>query len=191
MKAQTDFRRRAAAWTEFFTDYPATHAVSLGYNNVCGGTASPCYRLTGDGEVIPLPTSGVPVALGTNRLPIIRRVRLEQVHSDLDRLHGAVDRKLFGSRYHKLPEERRSSYIGFVEHPDDNVHVHLLWRVPESRTDEFAEEITAHWKAASRYHSTDVQMMRDGGWAGYVCKDQIGRALEGDPALFVSSRKRS
>lgn len=183
-----ELRQRAAAWREFFTSYPATHFVTLAYNNVYGGTASLCHRLTSDGEFIPLPTSGVPVESGINRLPTIRRIRLEQVHADLDRLHRNVDRKLFGTNFNELPEERRTSFIGFVEHPESNVHVHTLWRVPEGYDDDFTEKVEARWKAVNRFHSTDVQPIRDDGAASYTCKDHVGRALEDDPALFVFSR---
>lgn len=210
--------QRAAAWKEFFTAYPATHAVTLSYNPRYGGTASLCQRRKGElvpfpasesgsgdlriiqrrkaapicyrlvGEAVPLPTSGVPVTSSDNRLPTIRRISLEQVHADLDRLHREVDRTLFGTRFHKLPEERRSSFIGWVEHPTSNLHVHLMWRVREDRADNFPEAVADLWKSVSPFHSSDVQPIYDGGWARYICKDQIGLVLEGDAALFVSSR---
>jgi hypothetical protein len=70
---------RAEAWVNFFRTYPANYAVTLAYNPVYGGTASPAYRITGDGECLRLPTSGVPVKPGVNRLPTIRRITPEQV----------------------------------------------------------------------------------------------------------------
>lgn len=182
-------RRLAASWRDFFTEFNGTHAVTLSYNNRWGATSHLGYRLTADGEYLPMPMRRVPVAGGEQKLASVRRIPLNRVHADLDQLHRAVDRRLFGSRYHRLAEEERSCFVGWVEHADDNLHAHLVWRVPDQRASEIAQQIEAQWRALGDYHSSAVQPLHDpAGWASYACKDQVGRALEGDPALFVFSR---
>lgn len=178
----------SAAWKSFLASRPATHAVTLAYNPHQPGTASPCYRITPDGECLRLPTSGIPVLRGVNRLPTARYVPLEQAHRDMDKLHRTVDRKLFGTRYSDRAEEDRSGFVGWIEHPDTNIHVHLSWRVPEIRADEFAAVITDAWMATSRFASIRVEPIRDDRWTRYILKDQWGAALDGDAALFVASR---
>lgn len=179
---------RAEAWERVFLDYPANYAVTLSYNNMYGGTASPAYHITDDGECLRLPTSGVPVEAGVNRLPIIRRITPERVQTDLDTLDYWMSRALFRKRFNRLPAEKRMAFIGFIEHADTNLHVHLLWRVPEARGEEFEELLGKKWRGQTPYGSSDVKPIRDEGWALYVCKDQVGAALDSDDALFVWNR---
>ncbi|KQQ09562.1 hypothetical protein ASF56_24930 [Methylobacterium sp. Leaf122] len=123
-----------------------------------------------------------------NCLPTARRIPLEQVHRDMDWLHRETDRKLFGTRFNKLPLQERSSFVGSIENQNSNVHVHLAWTVPDARVDEFTEIVTDAWLAKTRFTSIRVKLIRDSGWGEYVAKDQWGVAFEGDAALFVASR---
>lgn len=179
----------AVAWGDFIAAQRANVAVTLCYNPARpGATASPAYQFSGDGECLPrYPSSfpGVPIA---NRLPTLRNISLEQVHREVDWLHRRMDRKLFGTRFNKLPREKRSSFVGCVEKPNSNVHVHLAWTMPDDRTDKFTEIVTDAWLAKNRFASIRVKLIRDGEWAEYITKDQWGTALEGDAALFVASR---
>lgn len=184
--------REKQAWVDFLVptpdDLPITFAVSLAYNNRWGGTACPTYRIVPDtGECIRLPTPRVPVASGANRLPIIRTVRLDQVHADLDWLHGLVDRDLYGRKFHLRTQDERSSFLGFIEHPKENLHVHLHWRVPERDIAQFVDTLGQHWKRITKYGSLDVKPVRDAGWAWYSLEEQWGSALD-EAELFVSSR---
>lgn len=168
----------------------STHALTFCYNNVYGATTSWCYKITEFGECFRLPTSGVPVDPGTNRLPIIRNIPLEQVHTDLEALHYYTDSRLYGPRFHKKPEHLRSSYIGIVEHVDTNIHVHLLWTMPREQAEELADHALIGWKKITDgYGSVAVARLHDAqGWASYCCKD-LGRIrLDEEPLLFVSSK---
>jgi hypothetical protein len=178
----------SVAWKSFLASRPGTHAVTLMYNPQHQGTVSPCYRIAQDGECLRLPTPGIPTLRGANRLPTARYIPLEQVHRDTDKLHRTVDRKLFGTRYSDRKEGDRSGFVGWIEHPDTNIHVHLSWRVPECRANEFPSVVTDAWMATSRFASIHVESIRDDGWIKYILKDQWGSALNGDAALFVASR---
>jgi hypothetical protein len=181
--------RTACAAAHFFSVQGANVAVSLSYNpGISGGTVSPTYRFTQDGVCLKGPTSaqtGVPIA---DRLPSARRISLAQVHRDMDWLHRKMDRKLFGTRFSELPAEQRSRFIGYVEKPTSNIHLHLAWTLPDSRVDEFTEIVTDAWQARSRFNSLRVKLIHDGGWGAYIVKEQWGAAFEGDAALFVASR---
>ncbi|MBD8907659.1 hypothetical protein [Methylorubrum zatmanii] len=123
-------------------------------------------------------------------MPIIRRIPLEQVHADLEALHYYTDHALYGPRFYKKPEHLRSSYIGMIEHEDTNVHVHLLWKMPEGQADELADLVALGWKKiTSGYGSVAVARLHDAeGWASYCCKDLGRNRLDEEPLLFVSSK---
>jgi len=179
----------AKAWEDFFAARRAGVGVTLAYNpQRPGGTASPTYRFTLDGECLRGPTSGlsgVPVA---NCLPTMGHISLVQVHRDIDWLHRKMDRRLFGTRFNELPSEERSDFVGYIENPNSNVHVHLAWTMPDARCDEFTEIVTNAWLARSRFNSIRVKLIRDSGWGEYIAKEQWSAALDGDAALFVASR---
>ncbi|MGY6286087.1 hypothetical protein ACXIT0_24890 [Methylorubrum extorquens] len=177
---------RNAAMADFITA-SGQWAITLAYNNHRPGTSGPCYRITSEGECLRIGGSGIAAHYGINRLAGARRISLEQVHRDLDRLHARVDRKLFGCRFNELPGEQRTAFVGFVEHARTNLHVHLTWRVPETRAEEFVSVIAEAWRATGPAATIDVQPIRDAGWGRYVTKDQWGAALD-DAALFVASR---
>lgn len=115
-------------------------------------------------------------------------VSLDRIRADLDKLHLYVDVGLHGRHVTDWPEERRCAFVGFVEHPDTNAHVHMLWRVPAVHQDEFEQVLDATWARIHQPGSLDVKPNPNAGWAKYVCKDQWGATLDGDPALFVASR---
>jgi hypothetical protein len=154
------------AWRRWFASLPATHAVSLAYNNIL--KARP------------------------GQIPVTRRIPTGRVRGDINRLHRDLDRHLLGRRY-TAPNVmgRRTDYVGFIENADDNLHVHLLWTVPVHRGNEFEEFrslIQPLWRELTEgYGSTSVDLIRDAGWAEYTLKDQFSAALE-DPDLFVFGR---
>lgn len=179
----------AAAWGDFFSARCPNVALTLSYNPMRpGGTASPTYRMTEYGECLPGPVSSRPDARVANYLPVMRYIPLEQVHQDMDWLHRKMDRKLFGTRFHKLPSGERSSFVGCVEKAASNIHVHLAWTMPDNRVDKFTEIVTDAWLAKNRSNSIRVTLIRDSGWGAYMAKEQWGAAFEGDAALFVASR---
>lgn len=179
-----DRYKLGVAWGEFLGEFGG-YAVTLCYNHHIAGTASPCYRITSNGECLRLRGSGVAARYGVNRISGARAISLERVHADLDRLHGRVDRKLFGSRFHKLPDDQRTAFVGFVEHLTNNTHVHLAWHAPVERADEFTSVVTEAWLATGPAATIDVKPIRDSGWGRYISKYQHGAS---DAALFIASR---
>ena len=114
-------------------------------------------------------------------------VSLARIRADLSKLHLYVDVELHGRRVIAWSEDRRCAFIGFVEHPGTNAHVHMLWRVPANRQHEFEQALATVWTRIHPPGSTDVKPDPDAGWAKYACKDQWGAALDGEPDLFVAS----
>ncbi len=179
-------KQLGAAWGEFLTGFGGQHAVTLAYNNHISGTAAPCYRIAQDsGECLRLRGSGVAARYGVSRVSGARMIAVEQVHKDLHWLHGRVDRKLFGTRFNQLPDDQRTAFVGFIEHLNSNTHIHLAWRVPVARVEQFDAVVTEAWLAMGPAATINVQSIRDDGWGRYIAKDQHGEA---EAALFIASR---
>lgn len=119
-------------------------------------------------------------------------IHLEQVCKDLDRLHGLVDRQLYGPRFYKRKAERRTTYIGCVEHKEINLHVHLAWRVPEDNKKIFAREIEEIWRSPTRSRTISVKPIADlAGWASYMTKDLDPRDPDADRMVIVGRHART
>lgn len=114
-------------------------------------------------------------------------VHIPRIHADLDKLHLYVDDFFYGSRAARRPLEKRCSFIGMIEHPASNAHVHMLWRVPADRHSEVDVALRSVWQRIRPSGTVDVQVGPDEGWARYVLKDHWGAALD-DALLFVASR---
>jgi hypothetical protein len=185
MPIQSDNNNLDRAWSEFVASYPATFAVTLAYNPSLAGTVFPAYRLMDAGERIQMPMPALRARSGAWQLAALLTVPCERIHIDLDRLHRDIDRKLFGSRFHKLPPKRRTGFIGLIESPEAKVHVHLSWRVPEDRSEAFAGLIHGQWLRITPYGSTRIRRISDKGWGSYSTKE---RPSQKPPELFVASR---
>ncbi len=59
-----------------------------------------------------------------------RTTSFVSARTSLKALQARVNRKLFGKHWLKLPQERRTEFIAFAEHPHSNFHYHILFRVP-------------------------------------------------------------
>jgi len=173
------------AWSDLFATYPASFAVTLAYNPTLVGTVFPAYRLLGTGERIRLPMPALKARSDVRQLATSLKVSCERIQSDLDRLHRNMDRKLFGARFHKLPTERRTAFMGFIENLETNAHVHLSWRVPGDRLEEFAGQIQGLWLKTTPHGSIRIKPIEDAGWGSYSTKRRP--ALK-DPELFVANR---
>jgi hypothetical protein len=173
------------AWSDFVESYPASFAVTIAYNPVLAGTVFPAFRVVETGERIQLPMPALKARSGIWQLATPLKVPCESIQSDLDRLHRNMDRKLFGPRFHKLPPERRTGFIGFIENLETNAHVHLSWRVPGDRLEEFAGRIEGLWLKTTPYGSIRIKPIEDKGWGSYSTKRRP--ALKA-PELFVWSR---
>jgi hypothetical protein len=174
------------AWTDLFADYPATFAVTVAYNPGMIGTILPTHRIIMEtGERIRLPMPTLRARSGLWQLATHRKIPCERVHAHLHRLHRDVDRKLFGSRFNKLSSKRRTEFIGFIQHEETNIHVHLSWGVPDNRCDEFGELIGPLWRKMVPHGTTDLKRIYNKGWGSYTTRERP--ALKA-PELFVASR---
>lgn len=129
------------------------------------------------------------VTLGYNPHRRGYTVTIDQVHRDLDHLHGLVDRKLYGPRYYKRQPARRTTYIGCIEHQHSNLHVHLAWRVPQVDKLLFEVEIAKIWRSSSPSATIDIVPIYDG-WAAYITKD-LGHNPDDDQRIIVGRHARS
>ena len=141
--------------------------------------AGPCNRILENGTIQLIPSA--------NRLRD-GWVRPARVQKDLDGLHRAVDRQLFGSHFNGLTADRRTSFRGLIENVDTNIHVHATWSVPVELADEFPRAISRAWYRYSPGGSVQADPIRDDGqaWGWYSTKCCL--ADLNDPDLFVASR---
>ena len=73
-----------------------------------------------------------------------------------------------------------------IEHPESNLHIHMLWRVPVESHGAFAEVIDSVWTKKNDFHSTEVKEIASDKFAAYCAKDQFRSKLNGEP-LFVAT----
>lgn len=117
------------------------------------------------------------------------RLSPERVHADTAIAHCRVDRALLGKRFAKLPVERRTRYVGLIEHPETNTHAHFAWRVPVELHVGFEDALRGWWDRLHPYGDVDVQALYDpAGWAAYMVKDHWRTARAEDAALLLKSR---
>jgi hypothetical protein len=186
MQTRFDDSNLNRAWSDFVASYPATFAVTLAYNPIWTGTVCPADRITEADERIRLPMPALRARSGVWQLATPRKIPCERIHANVGHLHRNVDRKLFGTRFHKLSPKQRTGYIGLIENPETNAHVHLAWRVPPNRSDEFTGLIRPLWRKMEPYGTADVERIYDvKGWGWYCTKRRPARK---DPELFVASR---
>ncbi|MGI4812077.1 MAG: hypothetical protein ACRYGG_01855 [Janthinobacterium lividum] len=117
-------------------------------------------------------------------------VHMDRIRSVLKHLHAAVDRRLFGTRYPLLPADQRTAFAAVVELPDAHPHMHMAWRVPADRSEEF-EHLFAGRKPIIWTHLAPAgtaalePITKARGWTAYLSKH-----LPSDDAaglLFLSS----
>ena len=73
--------------------------------------------------------------------------------SNISKLFCMIERKMFGSRFHKKLSEQRIQFIGFPERINTSPHYHLLLRFPKDiknespngRTSDFTTHLEKFW----------------------------------------------
>ena len=116
------------------------------------------------------------------------KLNAERVHADTAIAHCRVDRALMGKRFTKLPVDKRTGYVGFIERPDANTHAHFAWRVPPEYQPRFETVFKERWDHLHPYGDINVQVLYDAaGWASYMSKDQWRMSHAEDAALLLAS----
>ncbi|KIU30449.1 hypothetical protein SR39_21045 [Methylobacterium radiotolerans] len=116
------------------------------------------------------------------------RLTPERVRADTAIAHCRVDRALMGRGFNKLPLDRRTGYVGLIEHPETNTHAHYAWRVPAEHQAGFEDALRGWWEHLHPYGDVDVQALYEpAGWAAYMVKDQWRAPRAEDAALLLKS----
>lgn len=172
-RAARDLR---AALAEWLSGFAWTHALTLAVNSA-PAAAGPCLRLD--------PTTGRArhvspgIARSSSGNAPYWPISGPHLREMVKRLHARVDRQLLGSRFNRLPPERRSRFIGFVEAMNVHPHVHFLWKAPAERVGHF--EILFNnaardtpWRDIAPFGSHCLERFHDvSGWASYCLKRQM------------------
>lgn len=176
--------RMKAAWIELVNSQQPQWAVSLAYNpHRSGLSSSPAFRISSDGECERIAGTG----MDGNAIYDNFHVSNSKIHREVSWLHQRVDRKLFGSHYHLLSRNKRSSFLGFVEHEKTNTHLHLAWTVPKDRELDPCILIEDTWKSIHPRYTAVAKPVVDGNWSKYTLKSQICSIIGDRPELFISS----
>ena len=158
------------AYRDFVINYDANVAVTLAYNGHISGTASHCIRRKSRYGPVEIINPRLKTEPGVNRLPQMLGVSASKMQKDAYLLQRAVDRELFGTRFNRLPKERRTSFIGCPEQLQNNPHMHLMWRVPTEHLEAFPEIVRRAWCRENRRRTVHVTTIKDDGWGHYITK---------------------
>ena len=60
-----------------------------------------------------------------------RETTFAGARESLKKWHALVDGCLLGSRWQKKPAHERTFFMAFAEHPDSNLHYHLMLRLAD------------------------------------------------------------
>jgi len=185
-------------WKTILQNFPSTYAVTLAYNPHCRGSHAAVYRVKAQTSfggtntvTIAYDSSASHVRLPTrvdacNRLTTVRHVTPDQVRHDVALLSRNVDRRLLGRLFNRQPAAMWSAYIGFIEHPDSNTHVHLAWHCHDPHGLAGAE-LAKQWGKLSPYFTSVIRPLSDPvEWANYMLKDQSPAALLDSRGLILS-----
>ena len=71
---------------------------------------------------------------------------LERGRYSLRKLHGRIDRKLFGKGFSSIPMKLRTFFFAFPERITSNLHYHLYVRPPIGKLDRFMEVAPKLWE---------------------------------------------
>ncbi len=93
----------------------------------------------------------------------------------LRKLHGRIDRKLFGKGFSKISSGSRTFFFAFPERITSNLHYHLYIRPPVGKLDRFIEVAPDLWKKICPSGNLDLdpisseESLRKGSY--YITKD--------------------
>lgn len=75
--------------------------------------------------------------------------------------HARLDRKLLGPDWRKSTKnEMRSEFIAFVEHPNSNIHWHLILKLHSPNENVFLTEAEAIWEKLVPSGTVDIKPIR-------------------------------
>lgn len=97
-------------------------------------------------------------------------ISLDRIRADLRAVHGRLDRRLYGTRFHLRPPGQRTRWWAVVEQLRDYPHIHTGWSL---RTDQEAV-LSAMlddglWRRFAPGGTWNLQPYRTG-WASYAAK---------------------
>lgn len=74
----------------------------------------------------------------------------------LRKFHYALDRKLYGGRFLKMPDSARTLFEAFPEFASA-LHWHALFRIPQDVTERFNQTVEPMLKSVAKASSCDVR----------------------------------
>lgn len=97
-------------------------------------------------------------------------ISVDRIRADLRTVHGRLDRRLYGPRYHLRAASQRSRWWAVAEMIADYPHVHVGWTLHGDQVATLSAMLDAGlWRRCAPGGTWDVQPYRPG-WAGYAVK---------------------
>lgn len=110
---------------------------------------------------------------------------LERAAQDLHAWHGRLDRKMLGNKWHKKPFER-TRFVAFVEHPESNIHWHLMLKLNCTRHDTFNAKAEAIWKKLVESGTVDIKPAQSDLTANETFSHYCGKKIKAtDPVDYI------
>jgi hypothetical protein len=191
-----DFRPRYSnrlkdAWVDFVSNCipgQKLFAVTLNFNPVTHGWSGPVFRINESGDKFAV-HPGRKTSADPSSLKNYRPIPMATVRDRIYDLWGKIDRLLFGRRFHR--SKIRSSYRGFIEHPDSNIHAHLAWNVPDEFAPIFPEAVPEKWGFLVPGGTVDIQPVSDPATWGRYCVKAQSFSIEPRVDAFLESERRN
>ena len=179
------------AWANFVANCiegQRLFAVTLNFNPVTHGWSGPVYRVAKSGRKFAM-HPGRGESASPSSLKGYRPIPMNTVRQKIYEVWGRVDRLLFGRRFHN--SKVRTSYRGFIEHPDSNIHAHLAWNVPDDLSSQFCELLPQKWEFLIPGGEVEIVPISDPAtWGSYCVKAQSFSTEPRDDAFVESDRRR-
>jgi len=118
-----------------------------------------------------------------------RQWSVARAAEDLHHWHGQLDRKMLGNKWHKKICER-TKFIAFVEHPDSNIHWHMMLKLNCTRHDTFIANAEAIWTKLVGSGTVDIKPAQSDDTANEIFSRYCGKKIKlSDPVEYIQISK--
>lgn len=125
------------------------------------------------------------LSTGKIQRPIGRQWCVKRAANDLHEWHARLDRKMLGKKWHERPIER-TRFIAFVEHPNSNIHWHMMLKLNCTRHDTFNSEAPKIWKKLIKSGTVDIKPAQIDLTANEIFSRYCGKKINAyDPAEYI------
>jgi hypothetical protein len=98
-------------------------------------------------------------------------ISIQSSRDRLEEFHQRIDRAILGPKWLQKTESR-SRYIGFIEKPANNLHIHAVFHFPTGDDKKFVQRAPKLWEKLAPAGNLDIQQISHvEGLADYITKE--------------------